>query len=105
MRLVDELRLVGRDLQRVDRLVERRVRVEIGAEPHADLLEEVDERLLREALRAVERHVLDEVREAALVVVLEHRARVHREPDLRALLRLLVRQHVVGEPVRERSAS
>ena len=29
--------------------------------------------LLRELLRAVERHVLDEVREPALVVVLQHR--------------------------------
>ena len=87
-------------VQLVDGLVERRVRVDVGAELHADLLDVVDDVLLREPLRAVERHVLDEVREPALVVVLEHRAGVDREPQRRALLGLVVLHHVVGEPVR-----
>ena len=63
-RLLQDLRLVGRDLQHVDRLVEARERVEARPEPHADRLQERDDLLLREVLRAVERHVLDEVREA-----------------------------------------
>ena len=45
--------------------------------------------------------MLDEVREPALVVVLEDRAGVDGEPERRALLRLLVRQDVVGEAVRQ----
>ncbi len=95
------VRLVGRHLQHVDRLVEARVRVDVRAEPHADRLHEVDDVLLREVLRAVERHVLDEVREPALVVVLEHRAGVDDEPQLRALLGPFVRADVVAQAVRE----
>ena len=43
-------------------------------------------------LGAVERHVLDEVRQPALVVVFENRAGVDDQPQLGALLRLLVRR-------------
>ena len=50
---------------------------------------------LRKALRAVERHVLDEVREAALRIVLENGAGVHDEPELGALQR----QHVAADQV------
>ena len=53
--------------------------------------------------RAVERHVLDEVREAALVLFLEHRARVDDQPQLRARLRILVGADVVAEAVRQPS--
>ena len=53
--------------------------------------------------RAVERHVLDEVREPALVVVLEHRAGVDHEPELGAALRLLVGADVVAQAVRQRA--
>ena len=42
-RFTQELGSVGRYLEGVDRLVERRVRVEVGAEGHAALLQEVDE--------------------------------------------------------------
>ena len=59
--------------------------------------------LLREVLRAVEGHVLDEVREAALVVVFEHRAGIDREPKLGAALRLPVGADVVAEAVRQRA--
>ncbi len=102
-RFVEELGFVRRDLQRVNGFVEVRVRVQIRAERDAAFFEHVDDRLLRKSLRAVERHVLDEVREPALIVVFEHRARVHREPHLRAMLRFLVRENVIGEPARERA--
>ena len=46
-------------------------------------------------------HVLDEVREAALIVVFHERAGIDREPKLRALFGTLVRQDVIREPVRE----
>jgi hypothetical protein len=48
-RAVDDLRLVGRDLQHVDGLVERGVGVEVGAELGADALEEAHQRLLGES--------------------------------------------------------
>ena len=48
-------------------------------------------------------HVLDKVREPALVFVFEHRARIDDEPKLGARLRLSVLPDVVAEPVRERA--
>ena len=99
--LVHELGLIGWNLELVHGLVERRVRVEIGSEPHADALQVVHEVVLREPLGAIERHVLVEVREPALVVILEHRAGVDGEPQERAVLRLVMRQDEVGQPVGE----
>ena len=77
-RAVDRLGLVGRNLQHVHGLVEARVGVEVRAEAHPERLDERDDGLLREVLRAVERHVLDEVREPLLVVVLEDRSGLAR---------------------------
>ena len=103
--LRDERLVVGRHRQLVGRGVELRGRVEIRAEAHADRLEVVHDRGLGEPLRAVEAHVLDEVREAALVVVLLDGARVDREPEVRALLGLGVLHHVVREAVRQHTAA
>jgi hypothetical protein len=100
-RRLDRLLVVGGDLEHVDRLVEGRVRVDVGAELHAGVLEEIDELLPLEAARAVEEHVLEEVRDAALVLLLEHGARVDDEPQLGAVRRLDVPPDVVGEPVVE----
>jgi hypothetical protein len=97
----DERGAVGGDLQLVDGLVEAGVGVEVGAESHADALEVIDDLLLLEVLRAVERHVLDEVGEPLLVVVLEHRAGVHRQAQLGPLLGAPVGADVVAEPVRQ----
>ena len=55
--------------------------------------------LLREVQRAVEAHVLDEMRQPALVVVFEHRAGVDDEPQFGAALRLRVRADVVAQAV------
>ena len=48
--------------------------------------------LLREVLRALELHVLDEMRQPQLVVVFEHRPRLDDEPQLGAAGRLRVRR-------------
>ena len=53
--------------------------------------------------RAVERHVLDEVREPALVFILEHRAGVDGQPELGTGLGQPVLADVVAEAVRERA--
>ena len=94
------LGLVGRHLEHVDGLVEAGVGVDVGAEAHAERLDERHELLLGKVLGAVEGHVLDEVREPALVVVFENRAGVDDEPELGALLRLLVGADVVVQAVR-----
>ena len=101
--LVDDGRAVGRNLQLVDRLVEAGVGVDVRAEAHAGRLQERDDVLLGKVARAVEGHVLDEVRQPALVVVFEHRSGVDHEPELGAVLRLLVGADVVAHAVRERA--
>ena len=52
-------------------------------------------------LAAVERHVLDEVGQAELVVVLDDGPDVHDQPQLRAPHRPLVGPDVVPQPVRQ----
>ena len=69
------------------------------AEAHPQALDEVDQRLLLEAPRPVERHVLDEVREPPLVVVLQHRAGVDHQPQLGAVLRVAIGADIPRQPV------
>jgi predicted esterase len=49
--------------------------------------------------RAVEGHVLDEMRETALVVVLQHGSGVDDEPEFSPLPRLMMGAQVVPKPV------
>ena len=100
---VDDGRAIGRNPQLVDRLIEAGVGVDVGAKAHSGRLQERDPVLLGKVTRPVEGHVLDKVRQPALVVVFEHRSGVHHEPDLGTVLRLLVGADVVAHPVRERA--
>ena len=54
----------------------------VRAETHAERLHEASEVLPGKVQRAVEAHVLDEVREPALVVILKHGAGIDDEPKL-----------------------
>ena len=89
-RPVDDARIVGGNLQLVDRLVEARIGVDVRSEAHPGRLEKRDDFLLREVTRAVEAHVLDEVREPALIVLFENRSCVDDEPELGPGLRILL---------------
>ena len=71
------------------------------AEPHAERLHETGDLLLGEMERAVEGHVLHEVREPALVFVFEHRTCLDDEPKLGARLRQLVLADVIAQAVRK----
>ena len=102
-RLVQDVRVVRRHLQHVDRLVEAGVRVDVRPEAHADALQVVEQLRLFEVLRAVERHVLDEVGQPELVVVLEHRTGTDDEAQEGAVLGPAVLPHVVPEAVVELS--
>ena len=62
--------------------------IDVGAEGHAHLLDVVDDRGLGKALGPIECHVLDEVRQAPLVVVFEDRSGIDNEPQLGAVRRL-----------------
>ena len=100
-RLAQRLGVVGRHVQHVRRLVEARVGVHAGAQPHADRFHELHQVLLGEVPAAVERHVLDEVRQAELVVVFEHRPRVDHQPQFGAPEGPAVLPDVVAQAVRE----
>ena len=102
-RPVDDARIVGGNLQLVDRLIEARIGVDVRSEAHPGRLEKRDDFLLREVTRAVEAHVLHEVREPALIVLFENRSCVDDEPELGPGLRILVGTHVVPHPVGERA--
>ena len=93
----------GGNLQLVDRLVERGVRVHVRPEPHANRLHEGGDILLGEVAGAVEAHVLDEVREPPLVVIFEDRTGPDDEPQFGTALRLPVGADVVAQPVRQRA--
>ncbi len=82
----DDRRRVGGHLEHVDGFIEARVGVEIGPESDPDRFQIVDQLLPGEMPGAVERHVLHQVCQPPLVLVLEDRARVHDQPELRPLL-------------------
>jgi hypothetical protein len=79
------------------------IRIEVRTKPYTYGLEVLHEIVLREVRRPVERRVLDEVRKSELIVRLEHRSRVHDEPELGALLRLLVLADVVSNAAWQRA--
>ena len=100
-RAVEHLGVVRRYLQHVHGFVETRERVHAGAEAHADRFHERHDLELRKVLRAVERHVLDEMRKSALVVIFQHGAGVYDQPQFCAVLRSPVAADVVAKAVLE----
>ena len=91
-------------LDLVDGFVERGVGVEIGAELGTDRFQVFDDFVPGKAFGTVESHVLDVVREAALVLLLEDRAGAQGQPELGAVERFAVFLDVVGQAVAERAA-
>ena len=82
--------LVARQLEHVDGLVEAGVGVDVRSEPGADRLERRDQLAGLEVRAAIERHVLDEVRETLLVVGLVNRPRLDGQPQRDPFGRLCV---------------
>ena len=68
---LEDVRIVGRNLEPVQGVVVAGLGVQVGTEGAADRLEVFDDLLLGEALGAVERHVFHEMRQPALVLFLE----------------------------------
>ena len=93
---------IGRDRKLVDGLIEVRRGVEVRAEAYADRLQVLHQIVLLEVGRAVERGVLDEVRVALLIIVLEHGAGVHGQTEFGAFRWQGVLPDVVAHAVRER---
>ncbi len=96
---VDVVGIVERHGNHIDGLVEAGVSVEVSAEHHALAAQVIDHTVARETLDTVEGHVLGEVRQTLLVVVLLVGAGVHRETELHAVLRVGVLTDVIGQAV------
>ena len=100
-RTVHHFRLGSRHLQHVDGFVEARLRIDARTETHAERFEKRHRLLLREVLRPVERHVLDEVRQTLLIGLFDDRPDVDHQPQFGALLRPLRRPNEILQAVRE----
>ena len=98
-RAIERARHVGRDAQRVLRVVEARRGIRVGADAQAERGEELVDALAGEVLCALELHVLDEVREPQLVGVLQRGTGLDDQAQLRLAGRLPVRAHVEPQPV------
>ena len=96
---IERARPVGRHAQQILGLVEARHRVRVRADAEADRPEEGFDALTREVTRSLELHVLDEVREATLVIVLQHRSGADDQPHFGLARGLGVRADVEAEAV------
>jgi hypothetical protein len=97
--LVQEPRLVGGDVEHVDRLVERGVGVGVGAEAGSNRFQVGHQLAGLEVRAAVEVHVLDEMGQPALVFFLQDGPGLGREAEGDAVLRAAVPADVIGQPV------
>jgi hypothetical protein len=86
-------------LQAIDGALEAGVRVDVRAETHSHSLEKLDQFSRRIMLAAVEGHVLEKMRETALVFLLVQRAGENEEAQGGAVARLAIGAHNVANAV------
>ena len=89
--------------QRVDRLVEARVSIDVATEAGTDALEEVDDSLAWEVLCAVEGDMLEEVSQTLLRVFFLHRAYLLGDIEFSSTLGLFIVTNEVGQTIGELS--
>ena len=87
--------------QRVLRVVETGLRVRVLADAQAERRQEIVNAPSREMLRSLELHVLDKMRQSALVVVFQDRSGLHDQPELGLAGGLGVRPDVEAQAVRQ----
>ncbi len=88
---------------RIWKAVVTRVGVQLRSEAHTDPFQIVDQLLLFEIPRPVERHVLHEVGQPQLVFVFQHRTGPDDQSQLRPLAWFRVDSDVVAHSVRQRA--
>ncbi len=102
---LDDFGIVGRDLDPVEGAVKTGLGVDVGPERAADRFKVLNDLLPGETLGAIEGHVLDEVRQSALVVFFQQRAGLDHQRDLGAVAGLGVLPDVVAQAVGQGSAN
>jgi hypothetical protein len=100
---LDGRRVSRRHRQLVDRFVVARVRIDVGAKARTEAAQYSNQLVFRELLGAVEQHVLEKVRTAALVLGLERCASIDRQPHLDTRARIVVLSDEVPQAVVERA--
>ena len=93
---------IDRHLQHVDGFVEAGLRIHVRTEPRAGRFQIRNQLTGLEARRPIERHVLEHVREAALIVGFVHRAGANDETQEGALLGTRVGTDEVDQAVGQR---
>ncbi len=101
-RLLDDFGFVARDVEHVDRFVERCVGVDVGSQPRADRFEVRHQLTRLEVCAPVEGHVLDEMRETLLIVGLVDRPCTNRQAQRDAFGWTAVLTDEVFQAVRQR---
>ena len=96
---------IGRQLQHVDRFLEAGIRVHVGTQARSGPLEVRHQLARLEVGAAVERHVLQEVRQSLLIVGFVKRARLDRQAQRDALRRPWVLPDEKLQPVAQRSTA
>ena len=91
--------IAGRKLQFINRFPIGGMGVQVRAEGSAVALQHPDDAVVREVLRPVEGHVLQEMRKAPLALLLIERARLHEKPVHRLPFRIGVLEDIIGQAV------
>ena len=99
-RTIDDTGTVGRHVREtIDGLVDGGISVDVTTEIHTHGLEIIDDSFAREMLGTIERHVLQEVRQTVLMILLEDGTHGLCDMELSTLFRLLVMTDVISQSV------
>src|SRR5262245_64350798 len=98
-RFVHDFWFIRRDLKHVNSLVEAGVGVQVGAESHAEGLDELHNLVFRKVCRAVEGHMFDKMGKSLLVVIFQNGSGLYNKSKLSALLGFFVRPDVIAKSI------
>ncbi|MEY2499240.1 MAG: hypothetical protein QOD12_2796, partial [Verrucomicrobiota bacterium] len=92
-----------REVEAIDGPVKARVSIAVGAEAHADALEEFHDGAGRIMCASVERHVLEKMSESALILFFVERSCENQEPQRSAPFRFLIGANDIAKAVGQRA--
>ncbi|MBA7662306.1 hypothetical protein ES703_70334 [subsurface metagenome] len=95
-RLFQNSPVLGGYLEQVNGLIESRIGIEFRAVPHADGLQVINNLLFFKILSAVKGHVLHEMGQSLLVIILQHRSGINHQSQLSPVFRLKISVNIVG---------
>ena len=97
--LFENFFIIRRNRENVNRFVKRSVGIEIGAEFHPDGLQVTHDLVFLKIFGAVKFHVLHKMRQAELIIILEHRSGFDYQAQFGAFFRFAVFPDIVNKAV------